>query len=82
MLRVKKSDIIIPSPGQYSDLKKNAIREAKTTDKRIFILRADDRLEMYFGTEATKQGFAKITYDPCYKRKRPGIPQWEFEQNV
>lgn len=80
MLKVKKSDIIFPAPGQYREIQKQAIAKVKQSADRAFIIRCDDRLEMYFGTEHNKQGFAKVTYDPGYKRKRPGIPQWEFDR--
>lgn len=80
MLQVEKSQIVIPNPGQYCDVQKAAIAQVKTSDMTIFILRGDDRLEVYRGTSHTKQGWFKITYDPGYRRKRPGIPQWEFKR--
>lgn len=82
MLKVKKSDIIFPQPGEYRKIQKQAIAKVKQSVDRIFIIRGDGRLEMYFGTEHNKQGFAKVTYDPGHNRKRPGIPQWEFDHEL
>ncbi len=73
---VEKSKIIVPNPGQLQELRKQAAIDSKAGTEAVYILLADGRLEVYRGTEATKQGYFKVTYDPSNKRKRPNVPQW------
>ena len=82
MLEVKRSMVVVPGAGQYPDVRKRAIEHVKVSADLICILRGDGRLEVYRGTGQTKQRWFKITYDPGYKLKRPGIPQWKFHQDV
>jgi hypothetical protein len=79
---IQAKNITFPANGQYRATVKAAIRAIKAGyDGALFIIRADGRLERYQQTNANKQGWFKLTYDPSHNRKRPGIPQYRIDWN-
>ena len=79
MLQLKLSEIIIPRPGQIKAERRAIIKALKQgSAETYFIIKACGRVERYFGTTQTKQGWTKITYDQSCNRKRQGIPQWSL----
>lgn len=62
MLRLKRSDVILPSPGTYRDVRRSVISRVRAGTETLFLLRGNGSVERYFGTSHNKQGWSVITY--------------------
>lgn len=79
VLKLKKSQIIFPKPGEHDCVKDEIIEFVREYPDIMYLLCEDGTLEVYMGTNATAQGYKVVRFDPAGTKRRPGVGQWAID---